>query len=316
MSDQTNDPFTNPEQGAPPPAAPAPGGSTGFGAPPPPPGNFGAPAAPPASGGFAAGSPGQPGGFGAPPPPPNAGPPAYQPPPQPGGFGAPPPPPNAGPPAYQPPPQQGSFGGPPPAGTYAAPPAPAQGFGMPPQQGGFGAPGGQPVWGSTGGTGAVFDPKTVDPMDWGIIGAGVLAFIFSLFDYYVGKYKINGVSHSAGSVSAWHGFFGWFAAVVALLGSAALAAEFFAPGKVKLPIPTRVAAFYAFALATLCVLLAFFVHPGAGGDFSEPGFSAKIGHGFSYFVSVIVIIAGLVLSFLRLQATGGSLPWQKSSNAR
>ena len=104
--------------------------------------------------------------------------------------------------------------------------------------------------------------------------------------------------------------------MVAIAGSAVLAVELLLPGKVKLPIPARMLALYAYALATLCVLLAFFIHPGTGEATSGPGFSAKVGHGFGYFASVIVIIAGLVLCVLRLQSTGGALPWQKSSNPR
>lgn len=150
-------------------------------------------------------------------------------------------------------------------------------------------------------------------MDWGIIGAGVLALILSTFAYYVAKVSGNGISVSQ-SFSAWHGLFGWLSAILALLGAAALAAEIFAPGNLKLPRPARQIAFLLFALATLCVLLAFFIHPGTGvGATGGTGFSAKVGHGFSYWVSLIVIIAGTVLSYLRLKATGGALPWEKTN---
>ena len=61
-------------------------------------------------------------------------------------------------------------------------------------------------------------------MDLGIIAIGVLAFIFSLFSYYKYSVSFAGIS-SSGTVSAWHGFFGWFAAVVALAASGVLAAR-------------------------------------------------------------------------------------------
>lgn len=153
-------------------------------------------------------------------------------------------------------------------------------------------------------------------MDAGIIGAGVLALILSTFAYYVAKLSGNGISTSQ-SFSAWHGLFGWLSAVLAFLGAAVLATEIFAPGKLKLPQPARQIALTLFAVATLCVLLAFFIHPGTGvGSTIGSGFSAKVGHGFSYWVSVIVIIAGTVLSYLRLKATGGALPWEKSGTGR
>ena len=135
------------------------------------------------------------------------------------------------------------------------------------------------------------------------MGAGVLAFLFSLFHYY--KYSVGGISVTA---SAWHGFFGWFAALLALAGAAVVAAQIFAK-HISLPVPARTLCLGLFAVATLCVLLALAIVPGG----SLTGLNK--GHGFAYWVSLIVIVAGLVLSFLRLKATGGSLPWEKKSTA-
>ncbi len=212
--------------------------------------------------------------------PPQSG--AYGPPPQ-GGYGAPPP--------------QGGYGAPPPQGGYGSPP-PQGGYGAPPAQGQWGPPPGQPYGPPSGG--GSFDPKSVNPLDWGILGAGALAFLFSFVSYYTYSYR----GTDLGSLNAWHGFFGWFAMLLALIGSAAVAAEIFAP-HVKLPFPNRLIALGAYALATLCVLLALVVVPGAGDFFNN---SVDEGHGFGYWVSVIVIIAGAVLSFLRFQQTGGQLP--------
>jgi hypothetical protein len=186
---------------------------------------------------------------------------------------------------FQPPPPP-----PPPGGNPPPPPPPPPGQWGPPTGGGYPAPQNR------------FDPKTVNPLDWGILGAGVLAFIFSLFDYYTVSISLGGISESA-SASAWHGFFGWFAALLAVVGAVLVAIDLFAP-QVKLPIATRLAGLAAFALATLCVILALFIFPGA--DVSGPGIDE--GHGFGYWASLIVIIAGLVLSLMRLQQTGGQLP--------
>src|SRR3954466_8617359 len=165
---------------------------------------------------------------------------------------------------------------PPPGGNPPPPPPPGQ-WGPPPG-GGYPAPQGG------------FDPKTVNSLDWGIIGAGVLAFIFSLFDYYTIEVSFGGFS-SSGSASAWHGFFGWFAALLALAGAALVAMELFAP-QVKLPIPTRLAGLGCFAVATLCVILALFIVPGYLG-IDVPGGVDK-GHDFGYWISLILIIAGTV----------------------
>lgn len=188
-------------------------------------------------------------------------------------FQPPPPPPGGNPPPPPPPPPPGQWG-PPPGGGYPAP----QGGGS-------------------------FDPKSVNPLDWGIIAAGVLAFIFSLFDYYTVSVSFRGIGSSSASESGWHGFFGWFAALLALVGAALVAMELFAP-QVKLPIGTRLAALAAFAIATLCVILALFVYPGNIPDVS----GIDRGHGFGYWASLIVILAGLVMSLMRLQQTGGKLP--------
>jgi hypothetical protein len=176
---------------------------------------------------------------------------------------------------FQPPP-------PPPGGNPPPPPPPPPGqWGPPPG-------GGQPA----------FDPKSVNPLDWGILGAGFLAFIFSLFGYYTVSY--GGISDSE---SAWHGFFGWFGTLLAVAGAALVAMDLFAP-QVKLPIANRLAGLGAFAVATLSTILALFVFPEDVPDIK--GFDT--GHGFGYWASLIMIIGGTVLSLMRLQQTGGKLP--------
>src|SRR3954452_15250103 len=99
-------------------------------------------------------------------------------------FQPPPPPPGGNPP---PPPPPGQWG-PPPGGGYPAP------------QGGF-------------------DPKSVHALDWSIIGAGLLVFILSFFDWYT----VDVRGFGSGGESAWHGFFGWFAVLLAVAGSVLVA---------------------------------------------------------------------------------------------
>ncbi|MGH8961539.1 MAG: hypothetical protein ACRDWT_10065 [Jatrophihabitantaceae bacterium] len=180
--------------------------------------------------------------------------------------------------------------------TFQPPPPPPPPAGPP--------PGGPPpgAWGPPGRPGQPFDPKSVNQLDWGILGAGVLAFIFSFVSYYTVTVSGGGFS-ATGSENAWHGFFGWFAMFCALAGSALVAMVLFAP-QVKLPVPARLAGLGLYTVATLCVILALFVFP--GGSYSGPGIDE--GHGFGYWISLIVIIAGLVLSLMRFQQTGGQLP--------
>ena len=178
---------------------------------------------------------------------------------------------------YQPPPPPPPPAGPPPSGPPGA-------WGRPP-----GAPGSQPA----------FNPANVNPLDWGILGAGVLAFIFSLFDYYT--VSVHGFGSD--SESAWHGFFGWFGALLAIVGAALVAIQLFAP-HVKLPWPNRLLGLGVFALAFISTLIALFVFP-----VDVPsGLGIDTGRGFGYWASLIVILAGLVLSLMRFQQTGGQLP--------
>lgn len=131
------------------------------------------------------------------------------------------------------------------------------------------------------------------------MGAGLLAFIFSFASYYTYSYASPFPISLSFSYNAWHGFFGWFAMLCALIGSAALAAELFAP-QVTLQPPARLITLGAYAVATLCVILALFVYPGSA--------LPNTGHGFGYWISLVVIIAGLAMSYLRFTQTGGKLP--------
>src|SRR3954454_23952366 len=106
---------------------------------------------------------------------------------------------------------------PPPGDTPPPPPPPPGQWGPPP---GGGAPG-------------KFDPKSVNTLDWGILGAGVLAFLFSFIDFYDGGSVDCGSRGSVdigntGSATAWHdivggGFFAWFAMLFALAGAVLVA---------------------------------------------------------------------------------------------
>lgn len=151
-----------------------------------------------------------------------------------------------------------------------------------------------------------FDPAAVGRGEWVLLGAGVLALLFSFFDYYTYSVSVAGYSASS-SASAWHGFFGWFGALGALAGAGALFAEL--TGQLPVNVPGRLATLGGFALATLCVLLAFVVFPGAG----YSGYGVHAGHGFGYWASLLVDLAGLFVSYRRFASAGGVLPWRAAS---
>jgi hypothetical protein len=221
-----------------------------------------------------------------------------------------------GPPPGNPPGQPGGYGPPPQGGQPG-------GYGQPPQ-GGYGQPGqygppqGQygPPPGQYGASKPAFDPKNVNPLDWGILGAGFLAFIFSFIAFYDGADVESGgrtATVDTGTYSAWHdvvggGFFSWFAMLFAILGAVAVAMALLA-SQVKLPVPNRLVGLALFAAAAVFEIVGIFVTPG---DSGSTGFGSNIdvslNHGFGFWASLIFILAGTVLSLMRLQQTGGKLP--------
>jgi hypothetical protein len=177
---------------------------------------------------------------------------------------------------------------PPPPGDNPPPPPP------PPGQWGGPQPGGRPA----------FDPKTVDPYDWAVLGLGLLTFIFSFFGYY--KYSGGGISFTN---SAWHGFFGWFGVLLILAATVLVGLELFMP-QLKLPYPNRLIALGAWAVGMLFIILSIFIYPGSASynGFSGSTSGADKSHGVPFWFLFIFALAGLVLSLMRAQQTGTRLP--------
>lgn len=221
-------------------------------------------------------------------------------------YGAPPVPPAVPPPGSGYPPAQGDYAAPP-AGYAQTPPDPAAaGYAPTPAAAGSGRGyGGFDPKNLQG-----FDPKSVNPLDWGIIAAGVVAFIFSLFAFYSYSVSISIAGFSTGKRtahwSAWHGFFGWFAVLLVLVAAILLAAELIA--RMTLPFPVRTVVLGLFVIALICLLLALFVIPGNTGGASAFGVNVDKGHGFGYWITLIAVIAGTALAYKRFADTGGKLP--------
>jgi len=248
-------------------------------------------------------------------------------------YGSAPPPPPAGsqPPGYTPPPAYtppapgteapaaqpaapGPVAGQPAGGQYPPPGAPAD-YPPPPSATTYQEqPPAQPGGFHAAATGFGYDrtalqnfnPSSVNPLDWGIIAAGIVAFIFSLFKFY--KYTVTiGPISTSGTVSAWHGFFGWFGVLIALLTALLLAAELIA--RMQFPFPTRLVVLGGFVIALICELLALLIVPGdTGGANGEFGIKIDKGHGFGYWITLIAVIAGTALAYKRFADTGGKLP--------
>jgi hypothetical protein len=228
------------------------------------------------------------------------GPPSGEPGQQPGGYAPPPDYGQSG--QFQPPQQQY---GPPPEQQYAPPPQ-GQQYPPPQQYGQYGGPQGH----HRSSAKPAIDVSNVDPLDWALFGVALVAFIFSFLSFYTATVSATfagrHISQSAHE-NGWHGFFGWFAVLLALLASALVAVLIFAP-QVKLPASGRLIVLGAYAVATLFIIIAIFVTPGTSGSNDLPvGLSVDYGRGVGFWITFIAILAGLVLAFLRYQQTGGDL---------
>ena len=191
--------------------------------------------------------------------------------------------------SFQPPP-------PPPGGAPPPPPPPP-----PPGQWGPPPGGGQPG----------FNPSSVNPLDWALLGIGAILFLFSFFEYY--SVSAGGFSASDG---AWHfssgSFIGWFAFLFGLAAAVVVALGIFMPA-FKLPVANYVAAVGLFGVSTLLYIIGFFAigpDDSACGGISacENAIDNAFSFGFSYWLSFIAVIAGAVLALMRAQQTGAALP--------
>jgi hypothetical protein len=136
--------------------------------------------------------------------------------------------------------------------------------------------------------------KTADRRDLSLVGIGVVALIFSFFDFYkitVKAAAVAGFGGASGSAtgSAWHGFFGWFGVLLMLIGAAIVAAKILG---IALPFPVSLTLAVLFAVAAVCQILAFFVVPGDTASAASVGIDIDKGHGFSYWVVLILSLAG------------------------
>ncbi|MDX6296546.1 MAG: hypothetical protein QOI51_403 [Nocardioidaceae bacterium] len=163
----------------------------------------------------------------------------------------------------------------------------------PPPPGSGGATGG-PTGRSAGGYSSDQMKAAVqgtDRYDLGIIGAGERAFRLSL----IPGYYTASVPGFSDNFNAWHGFFGWFAALLALVGAGLLAARLFA--NVTLPVPLRLTVLGLFGAAFVFTIIAGLTW--AGLDTHGVDVGKYTGHGVIYWLSLIVILAGGALAFLR-----------------
>lgn len=151
---------------------------------------------------------------------------------------------------------------------------------------------------------AVATLKKGNPLDLATVGAGLLVFLASLLPYYT--VSVDGFGSTASSsANAWHGFFGWFGALLALAAAVVLVLHLLGRA-LPVPVPLRMLVLSLFAAAAVSTLLALFVFPGGGCDDSLFGGSicdiVDQGHGIGYWLALLASVAGTALAALRRTA--------------
>lgn len=129
-------------------------------------------------------------------------------------------------------------------------------------------------------------------LDLAIIAAGAVALAASFLSYYTAS-----VAYATDSTTAWHGFYGWFGAVLATLGAAVVATGAGAR-RGERAVLRCVLALLLYCLAAVSTFLALFTK---GYTTSRViGASADTGHGYGYWTCLAATTLGAVLSGLRL----------------
>jgi hypothetical protein len=153
-----------------------------------------------------------------------------------------------------------------------------------------------PAGGGFDANAAVEQFKGADPLDLAVVGAGVLALLFSFIGSY---YTISYLGHSAHIGSAWHGFFSWAGVLLLLAASAVVSAKI-----LKITIPNaEIIGVATAAGGLLFTFLALFIDAGDTGLLNGTGISE--GRGWTYWVILILaLVSGGISGFKFAKARG------------
>jgi hypothetical protein len=150
---------------------------------------------------------------------------------------------------------------------------------------------------------AKFDTKAISRTDWGVIGAGGLAFI-SLF---LPWYGFSSGIYSA-SVSGWSTSYGWLGALLIIGSGAYLLALRSQVDLSKVKLGPAVIVLAASGLGTLIVALRWLTLPSGHGSLS--GISIySYGPRIGIILTLIVGIVQVACSLKLFRASGEKLPW-------
>jgi len=146
------------------------------------------------------------------------------------------------------------------------------------------------------------DLKNVSPFSLGALGAGVLAFVFSLFDSYVTA-SVSGFGSQG--TNAWVSF-ATLGMLLILAATALVGVKAFAGQSLPAVAPWHLVAAALAGVGTLLLILRALT---AGGDSIASGFvEVSVGPGWSGWLLFILGIALTVCAVLDSRAAGEKLP--------
>ena len=154
-----------------------------------------------------------------------------------------------------------------------------------------------------------FDSKSISTRDWGVIGAGGIAFISLFLPWY-------GVSSGffSASISGWSTSYGWLGGLLIIAAGAYLLALRSKVDVSKLPLGPGVLVLGASLLGTLIVALRWLTLPSGHGGVSgvdNYSYGPRIGIIFTLVVGIVQVVCAVQL----FRASGEKVPWATQASA-
>jgi hypothetical protein len=155
-----------------------------------------------------------------------------------------------------------------------------------------------------------FDVKQMRRNDKGVLGAGIVALIFSFIPhYYGGSVHVLGAHYSAG-VSAWHSY-AFLGMLLILIGTAIAAIMVSGAAQLpKLPIGLNLLVAGLVGLGTLLVIIRGFTADSGSG----PGYS--YGVQWSGYIVMLAGVVETVFAVMNFRSSGETLSWDASAMNR
>ncbi|WGL53117.1 hypothetical protein P5P86_04670 [Nocardioides sp. BP30] len=133
------------------------------------------------------------------------------------------------------------------------------------------------------------DLRSAGRIPLSLAAIGLLTLIWSFLPYYTVTFSsAAGFGGVSGSGSAWHGFFGWAGALLALAGGAVAILPAL---RVRVTVPP-VTVLALFGVGFVCTLMALFIWP--GDKVSMQGLD--YGHGAGYWLALLFTLAGTAIA--------------------